>query len=222
MLRALLVCVIVATAHGYAVARPLLHGVVQPVSQLRCTARYASPACSAVMAEDGAAEEPPPPLFSKAFFQKWAKFDKDTIKKLGFDAFFTYGVVSNANVAVLVGLAWATFSRASGLSPLAPGQWKGFVGTYAALYLSLGSILRPIRFAVAVGATPVYTAFVEQIRATLPWKQTRPKLNRTLAIISVSLLFNVFGTFFLMFLGVSLAGLVTGVAPFPPGWRFGH
>jgi hypothetical protein len=143
---------------------------------------------------------------------------KEEIKKLGIDCFFTYGVVSNINVGFLVSIAWITFSKASGLSPLAPGQWKGFVGTYGALYLSLGSILRPVRFAVAVGATPLYSAFVGRIRGGLPFRESRPKLNRFLAIFLASLLLNFAGTMGLIFLGVSFAGLVTGVPPFPPGW----
>jgi hypothetical protein len=122
------------------------------------------------------------------------------------------------NVGFLVSLAWITFSQASGLSPLAPGQWKGFLGTYAGLYVSLGSILRPVRFAIAVSMTPAYQRFVGRFRGVLPFRESRPKLNRTLAIIVVSLILNVVGTFGLIFLGISFAGLVTGVQPFPPGW----
>ena len=86
---------------------------------------------------------------------------------------------------------------------------------------SLGSVLRPIRFAIAVSMTPAYTNFVGRVRDRLPFRATRPKLNRTLAIVFVSLVLNIIGTCSLIFLGISFAGLVTGVRPFPAGWSFG-
>ena len=72
---------------------------------------------------------PPPPSSSSQACLAQAKFDKEKLKTLGVDAFFTYGVVSNINAGFTVALAWGTFSKASGLSPLAPGQWKAFLVT---------------------------------------------------------------------------------------------
>lgn len=169
----------------------------------------------ACMAE--AAASPDKPGGFRAWMKKWASFDKDKIKTLGIDAFFTYGVVSNLNVALLTAIAWTTFSTTTGLSPLAPGQWKGFVATYGALYISLGSIMRPFRMAFAVTATPVYTAFVTRIRSGLPFAESNPKLNRTLALIVVSLVFNMAGTFLLIAGGAWVAGQISGVPPLPPG-----
>jgi len=140
---------------------------------------------------------------------------------MGVDAFFTYGVVSNLNVGVTVAIAWATFSRTAGLSPLAPGQWKGFVGTYTAIYLSLGTLLRPVRMALSVSLTPLYTRGIAGVRSRLPFRQTRPKLNRTLALVLTSLALNVVCTSGVIILGAWLAGVITGVPMIPPGYRFG-
>ena len=67
---------------------------------------------AAVAEASAAADEPVPPAATsplgkvKAWFGKWAKFDKAQLQTLGVDAFFTYGVVSNLNVAVTASLAW--------------------------------------------------------------------------------------------------------------------
>ena len=155
----------------------------------------------------------------RAWFSKWMKFDREQLGKLGVDAFFTYGVVSNINAGITVALAWGTFSRTTGLSPLAPGMWPKFGATYFAIYLSLGSLLRPVRLAASVGLTPVYSKTVARIQDALPFRTTRPKLNRTLALLVMSLGFNTVGTCSLIALGVYVAGVVTGVPAVPPGWR---
>ena len=119
-----------------------------------------------------------------------------------------------------VSLSWITCSRATGLSPLAPGQWKGFLAAYGALYLSLGSLLRPLRIALSVTVTPAYTRFVGRIRDRLPFRTTRPALNRTLAIIVVALLLNFVGTCAIVFLGVSaICGLFVVVLAVWPAQR---
>mmetsp|Transcript_804 Transcript_804/g.1332 ORF Transcript_804/g.1332 Transcript_804/m.1332 type:complete len:264 (-) Transcript_804:119-910(-) len=155
----------------------------------------------------------------RAWIMKWASFDTDQLKMLGVDAFFTYGVVSNINAGLTVALAWGTFSKASGLSPLAPGQWKAFLATYVGIYATLGSILRPFRLALAVGCTPVYSKFVQYVRNGLPFRLSRPRFNRSLALFVVSGVLNILGTFAIIGLGVWTAGVVTGVPAFPPDWK---
>jgi len=206
--------VLLAAAGGAGFAVSTRHPArIRPTSP-RSTAVLCSPA--------DAAEEPAPSprLFSRAWFSKWAKFDKDTLKTLGVDAFFTYGVVSNLNAGITIALAWGVFSQGSGMSPLAPGPWKGFLSTYTAIYLSLGTILRPVRMALAVSLTPLYGRGVAALRASLPFRETRPKLNRTIALVLISLVFNTMGTCAVIALGAWLAGLVTGVPAFPPGYTF--
>ena len=167
-------------------------------------------------AASGAEDAPKPSGLvarTKSFFNKWVRapavamaphphhagapsqggFDKAKLKTLGVDAFFTYGVVSNINAGFTVALAWGTFSKASGLSPFAPGQWKAFLVTYAGIYATIGSILRPIRFAIAVSFTPLYSRLISRVRDSLPFRSTRPALNRTLSLVLVSLVLNVAG-----------------------------
>ena len=144
--------------------------------------------------------------------------DKAKLAGLGVDAFLTYGVVSNINAALLVSFAWGTFSKASGLSPLAVGAWPKFLTTYFALYATLGTVLRPVRLTLAISLTPVYGRVASFVQSKLPFRTSRPKLNRTLAVVLLSFVGNTCGTCFLIAGGCWLAGFVTGVPALPPGW----
>ena len=75
----------------------------------------------------------------RAWFSKWMKFDREQLGKLGVDAFFTYGVVSNMNAAITVALAGHVLAHDRLVT--APGMWTKFGATYFAIYLSLGSPL---------------------------------------------------------------------------------
>jgi len=206
--------VIVVPCHGFAspAVRPWRGAPLAVTPQLR-TAQQLYFATEA--AADGG--ESPVKRF-RAWFSKYAKFDKDTLAKSGVDAFFTYGVVSNLNAALTLSLAWGAFSRASGLSPLVPGQWKSFLAVYVGIYATVGTIMRPFRFALAMGLTPVYSKMILLVRGKLPFYTSNPKLNRSLALLLISLLGNGVGTCALIGGGVWVAGLVTGVPAFPPGF----
>ena len=175
---------------------------------------------STILADEAAAssDSEGPIKRIRAWFGKYAKVDKATLAKSGVDAFFTYGVVSNLNAGLTLSLAWGTFSRASGLSPLAPGQWKSFLAVYVGIYATLGTVLRPFRFALAIGLTPTYSDMISRVRGRLPFRDSNPKLNRSLALFLVSLLGNSVVTCAFIAFGVWFAGLVTGVPPFPPGF----
>lgn len=181
------------------------------------------PARAAILACDPAATAPEPAPepqsgFGKvrAWFSKWAKFDRASLSKLGVDFLFTYGVVSNLNVALTASLAWAAFSTRTGLSPLYPGAKAGFVAQYAIIYATVGTLLRPVRMALAVSATPLYSRAVLKLRTNLPFYKSRPKVNRTIAIFLVSVLLNVVASGLLAAFGCFIASLVTGVPMFPP------
>ena len=175
--------------------------------------------CAAAADDAAAAPEPSSPKLTpmgriKSFFA----FDKQQLAKLGVDAFLTYGVCSNVNAALLVSFAWGTFSKASGFSPLAAGQWPRFLATYVALYATVGTVLRPLRLAAAMSLTPYYGKVVQFMQARLPFRATRPRLNRTLAVVILSLFVNTTCTCLLIAFGVWFAGFVSGVPAFPPGW----
>eukprot|EP00967_Tisochrysis_lutea_P058824 scaffold74932_cov31-Tisochrysis_lutea.AAC.1 len=159
----------------------------------------------------------PAPRGLRGWMTKWAKFDKEALGKLGVDAFFTYGLVSNLNAGLTISIAWFSFCRKTGLSPLAPGQWPKFLLTYGVIYATLGTVTRPFRMAFSVSMTPLFGRAIKRLQSTLPFAGTRPKLNRTLAIILVSIVGNIVCTCLLIIAGVWTAGIFTGVPAFPPG-----
>ena len=101
------------------------------------------------------------------------------------------------------------------VSPLAPGQWKAFLAVYAALYATVGTLMRPFRLAAAISFTPVFEATLQHVRARVPYAQSRPTLNRGLALVVLILVGNVGSTCALTALGIWLAATVTGVPVFP-------
>jgi len=184
--------------------------------------------CDAGDAVEPAAPAPEPPADVapvsaeggiRAWFSKWMKFDRDSLSKLGIDAFFCYGLVSNLNAGLTISVAWLTFCQSTGLSPLAPGQWPKFLAIYATIYATFGTVTRPFRMAGSVAVTPLFSRGIKRLQARLPFGETRPKLNRTLAIVIVSIIGNIVCTFLLIGAGIWLAGLVSGVPAFPPGAR---
>ena len=87
------------------------------------------------------------------------------------------------------------------------------------IYATLGTLLRPVRLAIAVGATPIYSNFVLRVRELLPFRSSRPALNRSLALFVVSGVLNVCGTSGIILFGAWIAGVISGVPAFPPGWQ---
>jgi hypothetical protein len=96
----------------------------------------------------------------------------------------------------------------TGVSPLAPGQWKGFLAVYAGFWV-FNNIVRPIRLAVSVAVAPKFDAIVS-------WWQRKLNVPRGVAVGVVVLLFNVVGTISVMSLGIFVASLLAGVPVFPP------
>ena len=94
------------------------------------------------------------------------------------------------------------------MSPLAPGQWKGFLAVYAGFYV-FNNIIRPMRFAASVGVAPYFERAVETV-------QRKTKLNKGLSIGIVVFLANICGTTSLMGLGIYIASLAAGIPVFPP------
>mmetsp|Transcript_28954 Transcript_28954/g.78421 ORF Transcript_28954/g.78421 Transcript_28954/m.78421 type:complete len:272 (-) Transcript_28954:539-1354(-) len=133
---------------------------------------------------------------------------KQKLAKMGLSALLSYGFVSNMSYCVTVSLAWFGFSKKTGLSPLAPGQWKGFLAVYAGFYV-FNNFIRPMRLAVSIGVTPYFDKAVETI-------QRKTKLSKSVSIGIVVFLANICGTTSLMSLGIYIASLFAGVPIFPP------
>lgn len=83
------------------------------------------------------------------------KFSKEELSKLGLYALLSYGFVSNFSYITCVIIAWCIHGKATGLSPLAIDQWKGFLAVYTGLYVA-NNFLRPARFGVSVLLAPKF------------------------------------------------------------------
>ena len=99
-------------------------------------------------------------------------------------------------------------NKKTGLSPLAPGQWKPFLAVYACFYV-FNNIIRPIRVTASVVVSKYFDNFVSLI-------ERRTKLSRKLSIGVVVFLANVCGTFAAMGTGILIASTLAGVPIFPP------
>lgn len=93
------------------------------------------------------------------------------------------------------------------MSPLAPGQWKGFLAVYAGFYL-ISNIVRPLRLAAAVAISPKFDQLVSYI-------QRRLQIPRGAAIGVTVFSANLVGTCVIMASGICLASLAAGVPVFP-------
>lgn len=127
---------------------------------------------------------------------------------MGSSAMLAYGWISNLNACCLTMLSWVTFARSSGLSPLAPGQWKPFLAVYAGYYMTIGTVMRPLRIAIAAGLTPLFNRFIEQVMGRL-------KCSKYVAFGVTVFLANICCTISLFAVGIRLVTWFTGVPLFP-------
>jgi len=133
---------------------------------------------------------------------------RQKLAKAGLSVALSYGWVSNVSYSVTVSLAWYIFSKRTGLSPLAPGQWKPFLAVYAGFYV-FNNIVRPVRFALSVSVSLYFDRVVT-------WIQNKFRVSKGVAVGLTIFLANVVGTISLMCLGISLAATAAGVPIFPP------
>lgn len=179
---------------------------------VRAAADAGTPADGAVEADE--------PTGLRARLKKATSFKKADLAKLGVSAFFAYGFVSNVNSVLLLSFTWATYRRANPLlSPLAPAAvvmnpltWlplkKGFLAYYLGYYATIGSILRPFRFAIAVGLAPKFEE---------TYKKLSDKLGvpRAVSIFLVTIATNVVFTVGLLLVAVNVFCAALRVAPVP-------
>jgi len=132
---------------------------------------------------------------------------RDRLAKLGFAVLLSYGFVSNMSAMIFLSLAWFSFSLKTGLSPLAPGQWKPFTLVYAGFYV-ISNLVRPVRVAIAI-------AIGKYFDSILKYLQDKFKLSRSASIAFLVFGANVVLTTLALISGVSLASLLSGVPVFP-------
>lgn len=116
------------------------------------------------------------------------KFTKEELAKLGLYALLSYGFVSNFSYITCVIIAWCMHGKATGLSPLAHGQWKGFLALYTGLYIA-NNFLRPARFGLSVILAPQFENIIQFLMKKL-------KLNKTYATALTVFLVNFCGIYF--------------------------
>jgi hypothetical protein len=131
------------------------------------------------------------------------KITKDSLAKLGLNALLAYGFVSNFSYITCVILAWISFGKATGLSPLAVGQWKAFLLVYAGFFAA-NNVLRPLRFSLSLVITPAFDRIIDAL-------QKRTKLSRPVCTGITVFLVNVCGTFSYLFGGLFVATKIAGV-----------
>jgi hypothetical protein len=94
----------------------------------------------------------------------------------------------------------------TGLSPLAPGQWKTLLAAYGTLYVFL-CFIRPFRIALAIGVTGKVENMLQRMQNRFGCHQA--------AVIGVAILCSVSVWLFFCALGVTVASTLAGV----PFWR---
>jgi len=133
---------------------------------------------------------------------------KQRLGKAGLSVLLSYGWVSNMSYCFTVSAAWYIFNKRTGLSPLAPGQWKPFLAIYAGFYV-FNNFIRPARFALSIGVGRYFERFVNMI-------QKKFRVSKGVAIFLTVFLANIVGTTTLMCAGIWLAATLSGVPIFVP------
>ncbi|CAJ1969656.1 unnamed protein product [Cylindrotheca closterium] len=93
-------------------------------------------------------------------------FDKSKAASMGVAFAMTYNFISNINGSITLSTAWYIASARTGLSPLVAGQWKSLMSAYGSLYL-LVTIMRPLRFAMALSLTKHTERLIEETQSRL-------------------------------------------------------
>jgi hypothetical protein len=137
------------------------------------------------------------------FVREKKLFTKENLVKLGLNVALSYGFVSNLSSITLVIISWIIFGKTAKISPLAPGQWRGFLAVYAGLW-AVNNFLRPFRISLAILISPVFEKFIDLV-------EKRSGFRRSIAIGIVVALVNVLGSFTYLFVGLSIATSIARV-----------
>ena len=133
--------------------------------------------------------------------------DHDQISSLGVGFALTYSILSNINGSITLAVSWYMTCQRTGLSPLAPGQWKALLASYGSLFALL-QILKPFRVALAIARSKLSKEFLTQTEDYFG-------CSRGVAI-ALQYCLGWIVWMFLAALGISLASLMTGTPIFVP------
>ena len=126
----------------------------------------------------------------------------------------SFGLVNGLTLGIQTVLAWSHVCRATGLSPLVPGQWGAFLETHQTLRLYLDVPSLPVRVLAGLLLAPSYRNWTVGLQRWLPGLGY-PVLKRALTLATIYLLVNLAAVG-----GVTLLGLVTAsrFAGVPVAW----
>ena len=129
----------------------------------------------------------------------------ENAKKMGVSFALSYSLLSQINGSVTLSVAWYMACRSTGMSPLAPGQWKTLLKAYGTLYAII-QLLRPFRVAGAVAMSKMSAELL---------KITEEKLDcsRKVAIV-LQYIMGWMAWLVLASTGIAAASLSTGVPIF--------
>ncbi len=131
---------------------------------------------------------------------------KDAVKKFGYNFLLSYAFVSNVSYVTCTIISYLTHAKATGKSPLEPGQWKPFLAIYAGLW-AVNNFLRPARFALAITILPIFDKLIDKI-------QNKVKCKRSIATGIAIFCVNVVGTLSFLTVGLLVASKISGVPVF--------
>ena len=133
---------------------------------------------------------------------------KEDLSKLGLNFLLSYGFVSNISYITCIISAWIAHGKKTGLSPLATGQWKGFMSLYIGLWAA-NNIIRPLRLSIGLFISPNFDKLIDLIQKKLYIKK------RSIATGIVIFLVNICLTFSYLFGGLLLATKLAKVPLLP-------
>ena len=131
-----------------------------------------------------------------------SKFTRKNLSAMGMSLLLSYGFVSNVNSAAMMGWVWAKYVKDTGMSPFIgwrpPFVTPKFLAYYGAIYITLGSLLRPVRAAIATGLAPLFNKAIENL-------QTKLKFSKGMAVFTVIFMGNIVFTILWLLFNVRVA-----------------
>jgi len=144
---------------------------------------------------------PPAPKKSVVSFLK-SKMTGKNLAAAGTAVILSYGFVSNINSCTMLAWTWAKYVKDTGLSPFVamypPFFTKKFFAYYGAIYITLGTALRPLRVVLAGVISPAFNKVLETL-------ETRLKFPKPLAVFTMVFTFNVVITVAWLLLNLKVA-----------------
>jgi hypothetical protein len=129
------------------------------------------------------------------------------VASMGASAALSYGAVSNLNMGICAMMAYATFGKTTGLSPLAPGAMPKFAAVYGGYWLAM-NFLRPARLALAMSISPLFDRF-------MVFMQNKFHVSKPAAFGLVVFLVNVVGNLTFLISGLFLTSRIIGIPLLP-------